>query len=593
MEMIKNEVVLFFPPIHDFSLPYLAPPFLKASIEKNCNIKCATEDLNLRLFLKMIGQKNYLKLKSAITNKIKQHDLVGSINDIILFEEYCLLQINSFLKKYPEYIISLRKITPMYNAAYSQNIYQDIIFGNNFLCNFYAEILSKKKYLRTKIFGISISVEDQIIPSFILAKKIKDYFTDSLIVIGGNIVTRLYDNIVKSNLSNFVDYLIIKEGEEPIQELVDIFLRKIKLHFTNPKIINVINERNLPRQYRLRHFRKSKLPITDIDNLVLSNFNNYKLDLYSAPFKIVPISLSRKCYWGKCEFCSIHTSWDMQFRSKSLGTVLSELHHHIKKGIAHFRIIDEDCPPYLLNDLANKLIDDNLSINYEVYTRFESVFLDSQFCNKLYKSGCRHLFFGLESIGSETLKLITKGLSYTKENITKILQNTAKAGILNYLFVLTGIPNSPIKEEEETVKYILDNRNIHSIALSSFVIDKDSPIHKNSLVRKKYNVTLKNIGDTTTEIGYLLKGKDVRAENRKRTSNYITIIFNSRPDLALNYLINEETRFILSCKFGNKFASEYIRLSSVDKIHEIVNRAINKNIEERIERKLFFRSENK
>ena len=60
--------------------------------------------------------------------------------------------------------------------------------------------------------GLNISCQDQLVPAFIIAKYIRSV-SNTNIIIGGNIVSRCYDGLTKSKLKQYFDFLVIKEGE--------------------------------------------------------------------------------------------------------------------------------------------------------------------------------------------------------------------------------------------------------------------------------------------------------------------------------------------------------------------------------------------
>jgi len=569
-----EEITLIFPPVHDFAMPYLSLPLLKRYIEEQSSVKCNIVDSNQMFFNEIV---NIEYLKNELLGCFRNHNLSASVYNAIRLQECVENEIAESLKNSPNYRISLRKLKTPFNTADSESIYKGIQSNNSFN-RFFFKNLTDHKFKKTSIFGISICVEDQIFPSFVLAKVIRDLFPKSKIVLGGNIVTRLYENIIKSSLSKYADYLIINEGEDALVELVNFHITKKVINLSNPKIIPIKNNDDGIEK------RGVGVNITDIKKIKTPNFSGFNLNSYLSPVPVLPIFISRKCRWAKCDFCSIHTSWDPKHRVRNIGEVVGDIELYISQGINHFRIVDEDCPPNILEIFSDNILQKNLCIFFEAYSRFDERFLDLDFCKKIAKAGCKQLFFGLESFGTQTLKCINKANSYDDyQNIVdKILENTNKVGIINYVFVMVGIPNTPVKDELETVSYIIKNKNIHVSPITSFVVDRNSPIHVDEKVRKKYNINLFCVGDMTTEIGYEINGNDPRQLIQKHSGKLIQEINKFRPDLALTYLINDEIRFILACEFGNNFAQEFISLCTTTQIETILNGAIIKCYEERI-----------
>ncbi len=583
--MRENQVSLFFPPTHDFAMPYLALPLLKDYVERYCGVPCGITDINLQLYMHLIGIHQYRKKKNACTRISLTGSLMDGVEAAIDFEDWCLTRLQLGNEQLKDYKLSLRKLTPKYDATSIRHVYEDISNLNSPLTNMLSFILRNGNYNSTKLFGISVCVEDQMMPSFALARAIRIEYPNTMIVMGGNIITRLSETIKNSPLREFFDFLVVYEGEEPFAEIVN-FVVKGNCALNNQKIIHIPHN-TLTTEHAGISQESPKLTVTDLDNIHGGNFADLALHDYLAPNAVLPIFLGRKCYWGKCDFCSIHSAWDAAtHRQRKLESVVSDLKSFIDSGVHYFRIVDEDCHPELLERLSRLLFEANLEIYFEAYSRFEPQFTAFDFCRRIAQSGCTQLFFGLESIGRSTLRLIGKGSFYSNDNVTAVLNNTGQAGILNYVFVLIGIPGASIDDERETVSYIINNTNIHAVALGTFVVDRASPIHLNATVRAKYPITLIESQNLTTEVNYLVGGQDIREDVQLRGHQYICAIFDERPDLALSFLLNEETRLILGAKHGNIFCFDYIRTAGNTRIKYILGAAKRKAFEDRIARKL-------
>jgi hypothetical protein len=139
-----------------------------------------------------------------------------------------------------------------------------------------------------------------------------------------------------------------------------------------------------------------------------------------------------------------------------------------------------------------------------------------------------------------------------------------------------------VETEEKTVAYVIKNENIHVAAIGSYVVDRLSPMEVNEAVQNKYHISLYNIGDLTTEIGYLYEGFDQSKEVKERTIAYIKEIYANRPDYALSSLLNEEIRFILTQKYGNQFIKEYVAGTGEQELEVIRHEALLRVVEERV-----------
>ncbi len=78
--------------------------------------------------------------------------------------------------------------------------------------------------------GISIVQQKQIIPTFTFCKMIKEDYPDIHITIGGNIVTRIRDELQKQEkLFETIDSAVLYEGENEYLQLVEAVEQKKNL----------------------------------------------------------------------------------------------------------------------------------------------------------------------------------------------------------------------------------------------------------------------------------------------------------------------------------------------------------------------------
>lgn len=552
--MNNNKVFMFVPPAHDWSMPLIALPLLKACLPDN--IDCRIIDINVELF-NNVWDKNHLEfLKKLIKDSFEKNDLISSVDACVNLEK------NVLYKKIGEreYILS-RKIHTIDEWYNSNKVYEFLLQESQLEKRL--ETLVEGYHLKnTKAFAISISIEDQIVPAFVLMKILKKKYKHTPIILGGNIISRLAINLENSKLNKYYNALIIGEGEQSL-----------------PLVLN--NLINSEVEQRIVEKKSNNLLFNNELHINTPTFDDFDLNSYLCPISVLPITLNRKCNWAKCDFCAIHVCWTSGHRERDLDSVISDIRSYIHKyNITFFRIVDENISTKLLGKFAKKLLEENLQIYYEIYTRFDADFLDYQFVQTIYASGCRQIFWGIENINDDALKFMNKGT--TQRIIDRTLCNTAKAGILNYCFILTGIPQISEESERETIKYITHNNNIHVVAIGSYVVDKLSPMELDKSMHNKYNISLYNIGDLTTEVGYLYKGKDQTKDAKIRTITYIKEIYSKRPDYALSSLLNEEIRFALTQKYGNKFIERYIAESSTEKLEFIKKEAIARVVEERV-----------
>lgn len=88
--MNDNKIFMFVPPAHDWSMPLVALPLLKACMPDN--IDCRIIDINVDFF-NYIWDKNYLDyLKKSIKDSFEKNDLISSVDACVNLEKNILYQ---------------------------------------------------------------------------------------------------------------------------------------------------------------------------------------------------------------------------------------------------------------------------------------------------------------------------------------------------------------------------------------------------------------------------------------------------------------------------------------------------------------------
>ena len=108
----------------------------------------------------------------------------------------------------------------------------------------------------------------------------------------------------------------------------------------------------------------------------------------------------------------------------------------------------------ILEELCDHLIEEKINITWMGNARFDDK-LTFEFLQKMYKAGCRELLFGMESGSPDVLKLMNK-----KNDINinrRIVRDAKRAGILPFVYVITGFPNENPEDFLQTIHFLADN----------------------------------------------------------------------------------------------------------------------------------------
>jgi radical SAM superfamily enzyme YgiQ (UPF0313 family) len=322
------------------------------------------------------------------------------------------------------------------------------------------------------ILGISITSVEQIIPGLTLAHLIKQARKDIHITVGGSVFTKLVDVLEKgSPLFDFVDSFIVHEGETPLLRLVEHLRGDGDLS----QVPNLVYRDNGAVKVN-RPFAKEEL-----NALPTPDFDGIPFDLYLTPERVLPIMGSRGCYWEKCAFCSIPFD-HMDFHVRYAETVVQDFKNLKEKyGCNYFFFTDEALPINFLKTFSEKLIEQEVDVQWTGELKFEKSLLRENRMETLYKSGCRKLIFGLESYNQRVLDAMKKGCP--KEVIDKTVEECIRIGISMHFYILVGFPTETREEVMDSVNFVMNNQAIldspgFSCIASQFDLEKGTPLAK-------------------------------------------------------------------------------------------------------------------
>jgi len=325
--------------------------------------------------------------------------------------------------------------------------------------------------------GISIVQQKQLIPTFTFCKMIKEEFPDIHITIGGNIVTRIRDELQnQEKLFETIDSAVLYEGENAYLQLVEAVQQEKPL-VGLPNLI-YRDDSGIHANQDVCSENLSELPPPDFEGL--------PLEKYFVPKLILPYLATRGCYWGRCTFCDHFQGYVEGFRTMQVEQIVEEIRFLKEKyNTRYFHFTDESYPPALFRKLSQRLIEDKLDIVWTTHMRFEETLLDEQVWKDVQESGCRYLHFGYESGNQRVLKLMDKATKL--DAIQTNLRMSSEAGIWNHIMGFFGFPGETKEEAEDSKRFVHDNRaHIHSLGFMTYVLGKYSPV---AFEPEKYGVS--------------------------------------------------------------------------------------------------------
>lgn len=343
---------------------------------------------------------------------------------------------------------------------------------------------------------------------------------DASIIVGGQVVKCIYQDILQWNVSNKL-LVIIGEGELILPSLIQ--------GTCNEQPVMISEKASVYRVDKQSVYFPSDLGVTHLDRALFKEYTitNHYGDLEAA------IVTSRGCMYN-CAFCggAHNLNKDIIIRYRPISDVEQEIKTIIE-------MMPEITSIRMLDDL---FLRDQQSIDNAVamFNRFENLswrgmahiltFAKSvESLPRLKESGCRELFIGIES-GSQNMRLkINK--PGTVDQVISVVSSILEAGIDVKGYFMYGFPGETLSDGEETYSLAAKLMDVSKTTEGRFrtSVFQFRPYHGTQL----YNELIqKGIRIVPIESNPTLNVIDGRSQFNFQSGNYSDI-----QDSALNKLI--------------------------------------------------------
>lgn len=415
----------------------------------------------------------------------------------------------------------------------------------NMFLDFFSEFAEKEDLFRYDYIGISVPDLSQFIPAFTLSRILKSK-TDAKICIGGNYITQNKSDFMRHSeiFGEYVDFLSVGDGETSIIELAEYLCGKRASLSEVSNIVFADENGNVKSTAESKKLDFKDVSYLDLDNVDFSQ--------YFSPEPVLPIQLSKGCYWGKCSFCDYYYGQQC-FDIKKTEDVINEFRYYNEKyGIRRFSVIDEAVPPKYYKKLSEAIIESGLDITYYSFARLEDDFTP-EVLKTMYRSGARILLWGYESYSERVLNMMNKGIK--AEIRESILKYSHDAGIWNNVLFIIGYPTETEEEVNETLDFVRNNRTfVNSTTPSNFSLKKNALLH--DTVGKDGIISCKTNGEFYTVLKDEIEGipqhirrdirRDFHLEMITRFSKCIWPVNYSDFDLLLLYLSEYTLSYVMN-----------------------------------------------
>jgi len=278
-----------------------------------------------------------------------------------------------------------------------------------------------------------------------LAKKINPNIKT---ILGGVHATFMYEEMFQ--LTSALDYIVRREGEETIVELLDAVtgngdLDSVKgIVFRDKGALTVTEERPLMQNLDGQPMAWDLLDWDDYHYYVIPNS------------RLGAVDTSRGCD-KDCTFCSQQKLWLKKWRARSPEDIVREMLELRDKYGVNVVLFTDDYPTpdrERWEKLLDLLIEKNVGQYILMETRAKDIIRDEDILDKYRKAGIIHIYVGTEATQQESLDYIKKDLS--TEESKKALALCRKHGIITETSMILGFPDETEDSIAKTLELAMD-----------------------------------------------------------------------------------------------------------------------------------------
>ncbi len=217
---------------------------------------------------------------------------------------------------------------------------------------------------------------------------------------------------------------------------------------------------------------------------VLPDYSDIPLKEYYIPELVLMDKTSSRCFWGKCNYCSINASLHTRYEF-TFDYILRKFQHYKESyGCTHIFLLDEACTPEFASKLSAKLMEKKSDIIWSLRTRVDNKY-DHALLSRMYNAGCRELWIGLEAVDKDILKLMNKTDDSENYSTTaaEMLNLCSEIGIGIHFCLIVGFPSETKEQRNKVIEFFNQNKKALSkmplfATFNTFCLMLDSHMYK-------------------------------------------------------------------------------------------------------------------
>jgi len=180
---------------------------------------------------------------------------------------------------------------------------------------------------------------------------------------------------------------------------------------------------------------------------------DYKKILKKRLFNIIPILTTRGCPYN-CDFCCVTNLYGRKIRHIPIENVVLDIK---ESGARNFMFLDDNIIGHPKYAKALFKAIKPLKIHWVGQASISLLVDDDELMQLASESGCKAMFFGIESVSAEQLKKLRKAMTEI-EHLESALKKIKKMGILIHASMIFGFDNDTKDVFNETVQFLIKNK---------------------------------------------------------------------------------------------------------------------------------------
>ena len=345
---------------------------------------------------------------------------------------------------------------------------------------------------RPDVVAVTAPFPGNVYGAFRMARTIRRASPDTTLILGGGWVNTELRSLRDPRVFDYFDYVTLDDGERPLLNL----LRRLSgrpsalVRTYVRKDGKVVFENDLTQH----DFPQSDTGIPTYACLPLDQYVSL-MEMLNPMHRLWSdgrwnkITLAHGCYWKKCSFCDVSLDYIRRYDKPGTELIIQRIRALIEEtGETGFHLVDEAAPPAGMRALAQRLMEEKLTITWWGNIRFEKTFTP-ELCRLLARSGCVAVSGGLEVASDRLLQLMKKGV--TVEQVARVTRAFTDAGVMVHAYLMYGFPTETVQDTIdalERVRQLFAAGCIHSAHWHRFAATAHSPI---GLHPEQYGITLR------------------------------------------------------------------------------------------------------